>query len=55
VADVAVRAKQRILPYEAAIGFLPGLVSGRRWRRGRGSVEEFTSKDETVGLDAVCE
>jgi hypothetical protein len=55
VADVAVRAKQRILAHEAAIGFLPGLVSGRRWRRGCGSVEEFTSKDETVGLDAVGE
>jgi hypothetical protein len=55
VADVAVRAKQRILAHEAAIGFLPGLASGRRWRRGCGSAEEFTSKDETVGFDAVGE
>jgi len=55
VADVAVRAKQRILPHEAAIGFLPGLVAGRRWRRGCGSVEEFASQGKPVGLDAVCE
>jgi hypothetical protein len=55
VADVAVRAKQRILPHEATIGVLPGLVAGRRWHRERGSVEQFASQGKAVDLNAVCE
>jgi hypothetical protein len=52
---VAVRAKQRVLPHEAAIGFLPVFVLGRRWRGRCGSVEEFASQGKPVDLDAVCE